>query len=157
MEEAPRLNLPDMPLHMRPDRKGRVEIYDVFRRRWVVRTPEEYVRQRFLHYMVRSLTYSPHRIAVERAFTFNGTQRRFDAMAFDDFGNPLAIMEFKAPQISVTQKTFDQIVRYNMVLKAPYLIVSNGLSHFCVHVSLEDGTYDFMNSIPLYSDIRSGT
>ena len=156
MNELPALNLPHCELSLRRNARGRVEVYDVFRQRWVVLTPEEYVRQNFVHYMVDSLGYSRYRLVLERGLVFNGTQRRFDAMVLDDFGRPLVLVEFKAPEISVTQRTFDQVVRYNLVLKAPYLIVSNGLKHYCVHVDLNGGTYSFLAEIPPYDDIRSG-
>ncbi len=156
MDQAPKLNLPECALQLRRDARGRIEVYDEFRHRWLVLTPEEYVRQHFVHYMVQYLGYSPHRLAIEHGLEFNGTQRRVDALVFDDFGRPLAVVEFKAPQIAITQRTFDQIVRYNLVLRAPYLMVSNGLKHYCVHIDLSGGGYEFLTTLPQYCEIKQG-
>lgn len=156
MEGFPRLNLPECGLTFKSTTGGRMRVYDSLRSRWVALTPEEYVRQYFVGYMVNVLGFSPHRLAIERGLVLNGTQRRFDALAYDDFGRPLVVVEFKAPNIALSQRTFDQIVRYNMVLRAPYLMVSNGLKHYCVHVDLSTGMYEFCAAMPHYDEIRRG-
>lgn len=111
MEGFPRLNLPECGLTFKSTTGGRMRVYDSLRSRWVALTPEEYVRQYFVAYMIDVLGFSPHRLAIERGIVLNGTQRRFDALAYDDFGRPLVVVEFKAPNIAVSQRTFDQIVR----------------------------------------------
>lgn len=125
------------------------QVYDPIRRKWLCLTPEEWVRQHFVNWMINCLGYSPYRITNETAITFNRMARRCDTVIFDRHNRPCIIIEYKAPQINISQKVFDQIVRYNMVLKARYLIVSNGLTHYCCEISYEgDGTYRFIREIP---------
>ena len=144
------LNLPSADIRLER-RDGRLFIWDFVRRRWVVLTPEEWVRQHFSHWMTEHLGYPLARLEHEISLEQNGMQRRADAVFYDHEGRPLVIVEFKAPHISISQKTFDQISRYNMVLQVPYLIISNGLQHFCLHVS-EDGM-EFLSEIPRYGEI----
>ena len=89
----------------------------------------------------------------EVSLTQNGIARRCDTVVGDRTGQPLVIVEYKAPSINVTQKTFDQIVRYNMVLKAKYLIVSNGLNHYCCQIDYDNGSYRFLEAIPEYREL----
>lgn len=144
------LNLPSADIRLER-RDGRLFIWDFVRRRWVVPTPEEWVRQHFSHWMTEHLGYPLARLGHEISLELNGMQRRADAVFYDHEGLPLVIVEFKAPHISISQKTFDQISRYNMVLQVPYLIISNGLQHFCLHVR-EDGM-EFLREIPRYGEI----
>lgn len=93
-------------------------------------------------------------MANELALTLNGTRRRCDTVVFDRTGRrPLMIVEYKAPHIAVSQRTFDQIARYNIVLKTPWLVVSNGMNHYCCRVDSDAGTYSFVDRLPTYSDI----
>ena len=89
----------------------------------------------------------------KEVFEQNGIKRRCDTLVSDRYGNPLVIVEYKAPNVEITQKVFDQIVRYNFVLKAKYLIVSNGLSHYCCSINYDRGNYCFLKEIPVYSDL----
>lgn len=148
------LNLPtyDIRLHRR-NADGAIEVYDELRRIWVMLTPEEWVRQHFTHYLIAHLGYPALRMANEVGLRFNGTQRRCDTVIYDDSLTPMAIVEYKAPSVTVTQNTFDQIVRYNLVLKTPYLFVSNGLRHYCVSVDTDSGAYQFLEGLPRYDDI----
>ena len=144
------LNLPSADIRLER-RDGRLFIWDFVRRRWVTLTPEEWVRQHFSHWMTEHMGYPLARLGHEISLELNGMQRRADAVFYDREGLPLIIVEFKAPHISISQKTFDQISRYNMVLQVPYLIISNGLQHFCLHVR-EDGM-EFLSEIPRYGEI----
>lgn len=145
------LNLPrtDVKLECYDER---LFIWDFIRRRMVVLTAEEWVRQHFSHWMVELLGYPQARLGHEISLEQNGMKRRADAIFYDQEGRPLIIMEFKAPYVAISQKTFDQINHYNMVLKVPYLIVSNGLQHFCCHVSA-DGIR-FLDEIPRYESVE---
>ncbi len=144
------LNLP--PADIRLERRGdRLYVWDHVRLRWLVLTPEEWVRQHFTHWMVESLGYPRARMAHEISLELNGQPRRADAVFYDAYGRPQIIMEFKAPHVAISQKTFDQITRYNMVLQVPYLIVSNGMQHYCCHVDTEKVT--FLRSIPHHNDL----
>ena len=149
------LNLPSFNIKTKVQ-GGRTLVFDFLRRRYVTLTPEEWVRQHFVHYLVTHLGYPALRMANEVGLHFNGTQRRCDTVIYDESLTPVAIVEYKAPSVTVNQHVFDQIVRYNLVLKTPYLFVSNGLRHYCVSADASSGTYRFLADLPLYSDIVRG-
>ncbi len=146
----PPLNLPAAPLRLRGSLSegGRPEVYDPLRRRWVALTPEEWVRQHFTAWLVAAKGYFAGRMANEVALTLNGTSRRCDTVVFATDRSVEMIVEYKAPSVAVTQAVFDQIVRYNSVLRARYLVVSNGLSHFCCEMDYGAGSYRFLPDIP---------
>ena len=123
------LNLPTYPYRLRRNADGNIAIWDATRRRYVVLTPEEWVRQHFVAFLVAHRGYPAGRIGNEISLTLNGMPRRCDTVVYDAQGNPLALVEYKAPHVTITQDTFDQIVRYNTQFLVPYIIVSNGLTH----------------------------
>lgn len=146
------LTLPPIPperLSRTPD--GSVEIYDPLRGKAVALTPEEWVRQHFVDYMVTAKEYPSALMANEIGITLNGTRRRCDTVVFDRTGSPLMIVEYKAPGVEITQKVFDQIVRYNMVLHARYLTVSNGMAHYCCAIDYDTHSYRFLPELPSYT------
>lgn len=143
------LNLPPAALRIESDGRGGLRVYDVLRRRFVALTPEEWVRQNFVHFLIGERAFPPHLMANEVSLTLNGTARRADTMVYTRNLKPLAVVEYKAPDVVVGQKVFDQIARYNSVVRARYLIVSNGLHHYCCRYT-DDGTYKFLPSIPEY-------
>lgn len=147
------LNLPKYDFNISKDEKGTVTIYDRLRRRYVALTPEEWVRQHFTRFLIEERGFPEGLMANEVSLTQNGIHRRCDTLVADPGGEPLAIVEYKSPSVAVTQKTFDQIVRYNMVLKARYLMVSNGLAHYCCEIDYDTGTYRFLQDIPPYSTL----
>lgn len=132
----PRLNLPAFDVRLRATSRTSedAEVYDPLRRKWVALTPEEWVRQHFVNMLVTVMGYSPHRIANEIGLRLNDTRRRCDTVIYDSAMRPAVIVEYKAPHIALTQKVFDQIARYNMVLGARFLIVSNGMTHYCCRI-----------------------
>lgn len=148
----PLLNLPSAPLRTIEDSQG-VKVFDTLRKKYVAMTPEEYVRQNFVAWLTCDLHYPPEIMANEIGIDMNGTRRRCDTVVFNPDGMPLMVVEYKGPNINITQDTFDQIVRYNMVLKARYLIVSNGIRHYCCVVDYESKTYQFIPRIPDYREI----
>ena len=107
------LNLPTYPYRLRRNADGRIAIWDATRRRYVVLTPEEWVRQHFVAFLVAHRGYPAGRIGNEISLTLNSMPRRCDTIVYDAQGNPLALVEYKAPHVTITQDTFDQIVRYN--------------------------------------------
>lgn len=129
-----------------------VEIYDPLRRKHVALTPEEWVRQHFVDYMIGVKGFPPSLMANEIGLTLNGTRRRCDTVVFDRRGQPMMIVEYKAPTVAVTQRVFDQIVRYNMVLRARYLTVSNGLAHYCCRIDYAARSYEFLPELPAYAE-----
>lgn len=116
----------------------------------MVLTPEEWVRQHIIHYLIEEKNYPISLIAVEKKVTVNKLTKRTDILVFNTKGNPHIVVECKAPTIKITQDTFDQIARYNLKLEANYLIVTNGLTHFYAYMDLEKECYVFLENIPKY-------
>lgn len=147
-----RLNLPEYQFNIK-QKEGGYSIFDTLRKRWVALTPEEWVRQNFVRYLIESREFPSALMNNEISLTQNGIKRRCDTLVAARDGSPLVIVEYKSPQVEITQKTFDQIVRYNIVLRAKYLIVSNGLSHYCCMINYESNSYSFLEEIPGYNEL----
>lgn len=147
------LNLPPADLKIiRRTPDGPLMVWDRLRRKHVTLTPEEWIRQHFVEFLIGSRGFDPHLMANEVGIHHNGRLRRCDTVVFDRLSRPLMIVEYKAPEVKITQNVFDQIVRYNMVLRAPYLAVSNGISHYCCRVGA-DGSVEYLGDIPSMSEI----
>ncbi len=131
-----------------------MRVFDILRRRRVTLTPEEWVRQHFVHYLINELGYPAELLANEVSLSLNGMQRRCDSVLYDLQARPRMIIEYKAPSVPLTQQVFDQISRYNIVMRVRYLIVSNGLTHYCCCVDYEAGTYCFLREIPPYGQLE---
>lgn len=147
-----RLNLPEYQFNIK-NKDDAFVILDTLRKRWVTLTPEEWVRQNFVRFLIDDREFPAALMNNEISLTQNGIKRRCDTLVADRQGAPLVIVEYKAPTIEITQKTFDQIVRYNMVLRAKYLVVSNGMSHYCCKIDYETNSYIFLQEIPFYRDL----
>lgn len=151
------LNLPPRQLRLSVSADGRTMVFDPLRGKNVCLTPEEWVRQHFTAYLATELGYPPSLMANEVGITLNGLQRRCDTVVWDRRNaSPLVIVEYKAPEVNITAEVFDQIARYNMVLLAPYLIVTNGLRHYCCRFDPEARTYTFLPSLPAYAELSAG-
>lgn len=148
----PPLNLPPADLSLRSGRKG-VEVYDVLRGKWVVLTPEEWVRQHFVHYLTGHLGYPAAMMANEVGINLNSTSRRCDTVVYTPSLEPLMIVEYKAPSVKIDRVVFEQIVRYNIVLQVPYLMVSNGMSHYCMKVDAATHKCELLTCIPAYANL----
>lgn len=144
------LNLPTFTVKVTEKDEKRM-IFDPIRRKYVALTPEEWVRQHFVNYLVSVKSYPKELLANEVALKLNGTAKRCDTVVYNRFLEPLMIVEYKAPAINITRAVFDQIVRYNMILRVDYLTVSNGISHFCCKINYETQTYSFLENIPEYA------
>lgn len=148
------LNLPECQLNIQTEKNGKsLTVFDILRKKFVALTPEEWVRQHFIHYIINSKKYPQSLMANEVAITLNGTSRRCDSIVYDRTGKPLMIIEYKAPEIKITQAVFDQIVRYNMVLQVKYLVVSNGINHFICAIDYKNKGYHFLRDIPQYNEL----
>lgn len=134
-------------------REGKYVIFDDIRLRYVALTPEEWVRQHFIHFLIEYKGYPKMLMANEILLRLNGTKKRCDTVLYRQDLSARMIVEYKAPHIKITQKVFDQIVRYNMVLRVDYLIVSNGLEHYCCKMDYEHQRYAFLADIPAYGDL----
>ncbi len=148
----PPLNLPPFDIKTKVE-AGIVKIFDPLRDKYVTLTPEEYVRQHFVNYLKSEFGYPASVMANEIGIELNGTRKRCDTVIFGNDKKPLVIIEYKAPGVDINQTVFDQIVRYNIKLHARYLIVSNGLRHFCCRLDYEKDTYHFLPRIPDYSSV----
>ena len=149
-----RLRLPPASLKIAREADGIVRVFDRLRCHTVALTPEEWVRQHFVSFMIDTLGFPQGLMANEVPINLNGTSRRCDTVVYSRQGLiPLMIVEYKAPGIQITQRTFNQIVRYNMVLRVPWLVVSNGLQHYVCHVDFESKTTKFQPEMPLYDEL----
>lgn len=148
-----KLNLPDFDIKITRDDDGGVKVYDRLRGKAVALTPEEYVRQHFVNYLINAKGYRQSLMANEVSLRLNGTARRCDTLVYTRELRPLVVVEYKAPDVVISQKTFDQIARYNSVIRAPWLIVSNGISHYCCRYMTETGEYRFMRDIPAWKEL----
>ncbi len=143
------LNLPTFELKMKDD-GSKKSIFDVIRRKYVTLTPEEWVRQHFVHYLMEQLGYPQELLANEVEVSLNGMSRRCDTVLYNRDLEARMIVEYKAPSIPITQNVFNQIMRYNMVLHVDYLVVSNGIDHYCCKMDYSTNNYTFLTEIPKY-------
>ena len=146
------LNLPAYDVRLRGTRE-KPEIFDFLRRRFVALTPEEWVRQHFTHFLVEHKGYPQALLGNEIELKTGGKRLRCDSILYNKDMSPRMILEYKAPSVALTQKVFNQISTYNFLLHVDYLIVSNGLQHYCCRMYYERGGYDFLPEIPDYEVI----
>ena len=142
-----KLNLPDYPIRIR-NQGDQQYIFDEFRKKFVILTPEEFVRQHFLHYLVNELSYPKSLIKVESGIRFNKMMKRTDITVYDREANPYMLVECKSAQVNLSGKVFDQLSIYNQTIKAKYLVITNGLKHFCCELDYELQRYTFMPQLP---------
>ncbi|MFA5328801.1 MAG: type I restriction enzyme HsdR N-terminal domain-containing protein [Prolixibacteraceae bacterium] len=151
-----KLNLPEYSFRFK-NTNGKEFIFDSLRKKYVRLTPEEWVRQNFVQFLVTAKKYSPALLAVEASVNINGNPQRADLVVFDRQGNPALVAEFKAPEVKISQQAFDQIARYNMQLKVKFLLVSNGLQHYFCRLDFIAGTYSFLPEIPDFMEVLKNT
>ena len=147
-----KLNLPEYSFRIKT-LEGKTLLFDALRKKYVRLTPEEWVRQNFVQFLIVEKKYAVSLIAIEVGVKVNSNPQRADLVVFDRSANPVLVAEFKAPEVKISQQTFDQIVRYNMQLKVKYLIVSNGLDHFCCRINYKDNSYVYLAEIPEFSEL----
>jgi hypothetical protein len=147
------LNLPKTELKI-ITKDGKLHVFDVLRRKYVALTPEEWVRQQFVHFLIGQKGYPAECIGNEVSINLNGTKKRCDTVVYGGNAQPTMIVEYKSPQVEITQQVFEQISRYNIKLRVKWLIVSNGLQHYCCQIDYKSGTYQFVEDIPAYNDIK---
>ena len=146
------LNLPKYKTKI-IEKDGKPTIFDDLRRCYVALTPEEWVRQHFVHYLLEHRHYPASLMGNEVSLNLNGTKKRCDTVVYDRNLNARIIIEYKAPTVSLTKDVFAQIFRYNLVLKVDYLIVSNGIQHYCCKMDYENNKFVFISNIPEYSSL----
>jgi hypothetical protein len=148
----PILNFPDFSLRIR-EMEGYAEIFDTVRKKYVRLTPEEWVRQHMVHYLIHCKRVPESLIAVEKKLLLYRMKKRTDILVFDNAANPLLIVECKAPEITLDSKVFDQIVRYNLPLRVRHLVVTNGFIHYCCRIDPGISSYRFLDEIPPYNEL----
>lgn len=144
--------------HFKPHlriRHGKQEIFDPVRRKFVALTPEELVRQQLVFFLVAVKRFPLALLQTETALICNGRSCRADLVAYDRHARPLLIAECKAPEVKITQEVFEQIARYNLVLKVPCLLVTNGLQHFFCRLDAEQNRYRFEEAMPDYCELTA--
>jgi hypothetical protein len=146
------LNLPPYEIRV-VERSGHRQIFDALRRKYVALTPEEWVRQHFTHFLMNHKGYPQALLANEVELRLGDKRLRCDTLLYTSEMQPRMIIEYKSPTIQLQQKTFDQIAAYNLLLKVDYLVISNGMEHYCCRMDYERRSYEFLQEIPEYSQL----
>lgn len=149
MELLQPLHLPAYPFKI-SEQNGQLTLFDEIRKKNILITPEEWVRQHFVQYLIRQKQYPKTLIVLEGGLKFNGRAKRTDIVVFNNTGEKILLVECKAPSVQITQKVFDQIARYNWVHRVPLLAVSNGLQHYYCRIDFANERYDFIEELPAY-------
>ncbi|HTX89100.1 MAG TPA: type I restriction enzyme HsdR N-terminal domain-containing protein [Bacteroidales bacterium] len=149
------LNLPTAELRLR-ETGGKPQVFDPVRKKFVSLTPEEWVRQHFIQYLIREKKVPSSLLAVEMQLTYHRLKKRSDLVVFGRKGKPLLMVECKAPEVPVTEEVFQQVATYNMTLKVPYLVVTNGLEHYACRIDIKGRSYRFLKEIPEYPEMEAG-
>ncbi|RYJ45005.1 type I restriction enzyme HsdR N-terminal domain-containing protein [Flavobacterium beibuense] len=148
-----KLNFPNYTFRFK-NSENKVAIFDEIRKKFILLTPEEWVRQHVVHYLLNEKKYPKSYINVEKILKINGLTKRYDVVVFNPDGSIFLLIECKAPQVAITQNTFDQIARYNMTLNANYMMVTNGLNHYFCHMDYEQEKYNFLRNLPDFTISR---
>lgn len=143
------LNLPPYPFKIIED-NGRLTLFDDIRKKHIILTPEEWVRQHFVQYLINQKGYPKALIKLEGGLKLYGNAKRTDIVVFNTSGEKMLLIECKAPSVNINQKVFDQVARYNMVHKVSLLAVSNGLSHYYCQIDLVNKSYQFIEDLPKF-------
>jgi type I site-specific restriction endonuclease len=146
------LNFPTYEFKLRIANKSK-QIFDPIRRKWVANTPEEWIRQHMIQYLISEKQFPQSLIAVEMPITVNQTAKRCDIVLFNHDAKPIVIVECKAPNVALSQNTFDQAAVYNLTLLVDYLLITNGIDHYFCKVDFENKKYSFYEEIPLYETL----
>ena len=147
--KMPHLNLPKVALKTKSV-EGTIQVFDVIRKKYFVLTPEEWVRQHFIHYLNNEKNYPMGLMGVEKMVKYNALKTRADIILYTTEGKAKMIVECKAANVKITQDTFNQISKYNFKLKVPFLVVTNGMQHFCCRMDYENNSISFLEEVPAF-------
>ena len=147
--KMPHLNLPKVALKTKSV-EGTIQVFDVIRKKYFVLTPEEWVRQHFIYYLNKEKNYPMGLMEVEKMIKYNSMQTRADIVLYNKEGKSNMIVECKAPEVKITQDTFNQIAKYNFQLKVDFLVVTNGIKHYCCQMDYEKNEITFLDDIPVF-------
>jgi len=145
-----KLNFPSYNFRFK-NSENKMAIFDEIRKKFIILTPEEWVRQHVVRFLLEEKQYPKSLINVEKVLLVNGLRKRYDVVVFNPDGSIQILVECKAPEVKITQMTFDQIARYNMTMKSTYLMVSNGLNHYFCQMDYENEKYQFLAELPNYN------
>lgn len=145
------LNLPMCNLQIQ-DEKGKLSVFDALRKKYLVLTPEEWVRQHLIHFLIGYKGYPKSLFSLEKGLKYNQIQKRFDILVLDREGQPFLLVECKAPEVRLSHKTAEQIAVYNKTVGARFLAISNGLQHLCMEYDKAAGTYTQLKDFPVFDD-----
>jgi hypothetical protein len=148
-----KLNLPAYEFRYRTE-GGIRKVLDVYRKRYVALTPEEEVRQRFARYLVEEKGFPASLVMTEYPLKLNTLSKRCDVLVHKPAGTPAVLVECKAPEVKITQAVFDQAARYNLVFRVRYLMVTNGMKHYCCEIDFDTEKVRFLNAIPSYEELE---
>jgi hypothetical protein len=146
------LELPPYPFKITDD-NGQLTLFDVIRKRNIILTPEEWVRQHFVQYLILQKKYPKTLIKLEGGHKLHGLTRRSDIVVYNKGGGKILLVECKAPSVPIDQHVFDQVARYNMVHRVGLIAVTNGLQHYFCRINFDDGSYRFIEELPAYHEI----
>lgn len=149
------LNFPSYPIRRRMQ-QNKPQLFDIVRKKWVAFTPEEWVRQHVLHWLVTDKGYPAGHIAVEKQIELHNTTKRCDILCYTTSLRAVVLVECKAPEVAITQEVFDQIARYDQATGVDYLLITNGLRHFCCRLNHAEGNWEFLHVLPGYSELSTG-
>jgi type I site-specific restriction endonuclease len=149
-----KLNFPTYSFRFK-NSENKASIFDPIRKKFIILSPEEWVRQHVVLFLIEEKKYPKSLINVEKVLLVNGLKKRYDVVVFNPNGTIFILIECKAPEVKITQSTFDQIARYNRTLEAEFLMVTNGLKHYFCLMDFENEKYTFLENLPNYkvSDI----
>ena len=150
--QLPKLNFPAIRLRARRTQNGRTEVFDAVRGRWLVLTPEEWVRRHIVEYMLLECGFQPQQIVEEYPVNINGMSQRADIVAMDCEARPVMVVECKEPNVRIDQAVLDQVVRYNSVLQCRYIIITNGIETYSYQMT-DDGNYCPLNHFPHFAEL----
>jgi len=148
-----KLNFPDFSFRFK-NSENKVLVFDEIRKKFIVLTPEEWVRIHVVQFLIQEKKYPKSLINVEKVIKINGLIKRYDVVVFQPDGSIFLVVECKQPNVPISQTVFDQIARYNLTLKPEYLMVTNGLNHYFCQMDFEKESYLFLNDVPNYNSIE---
>jgi hypothetical protein len=143
------LNFPSYSFRFK-NSENKVSIFDAIRKKFIILTPEEWVRQHLIQFLITEKSYPISLINVEKVLKVNGLRKRYDVVVYNTDGTINILIECKAPEVTISQSTFDQIAQYNMTLQSNFLMVTNGLNHYFCQMDFENEKYQFLSELPNY-------
>jgi len=147
-----KLNLPEFNLILKEE-NNTIFIFDEIRKKYIILTPEEWVRQNFLKYLITYKNYPAGLISIEKTIIINNISKRYDTLIYNRKGVPRMIIEFKAPKVNLNQKMLEQVLTYNYDLRVEYIMLTNGIKHYCLNYNYLTGEINYLNFIPDFSAI----